>query len=281
MRRIIDVKGRHIGTEIDIKSHVLAQVLERLNPEVESLEQRDPPVVSGTPSLRWPADLKAKDELRELQADPVLFYHSRFRLKDEYEVEKSKEKRDETLLKELAVALQFIEQDHGKVIASMDALRAREKITWDYLWALFTPNSLVYHFHELTQQGQLLRFRKLRKRRDFKLQVDYWQIVCDIIVFDGQKFGYAKLDHFRIDEYPGARKIYDLEAFPLEFARPKSTSFEDAVARGKRYSAISESTYFECEGPAMREILNKDLEPKQSTFEVYSLTLGISPECFS
>lgn len=119
-------------------------MLERLNPEVESLEQRDPPVVSGTPSLRWPADLKAKDELRELQADPVLFYHSRFRLTDEYEAEKSKEKRDETLLKELAVALQFIEQDHAKVIASMDALRAREEITWDHLWALFTPNSLVY-----------------------------------------------------------------------------------------------------------------------------------------
>jgi hypothetical protein len=211
------------------------------------------------------------------QADPALLYHSRFGLKSTFEVEKAKDHPDHALVNALSIALQYIEEDHGANIVNVDSLLSRDEITWDLLWALFMPTSLVYHYHELTQQNQILRFRQARKRWRPKDQVYYWQIICDMIVFDGQKFGFAKVDHFQIDQFPGARKIYDLEIYPLDFVKDRSAVFEHAVERGKRYCAIKGKTYLECDGPAMREILNKDLEPKQFTFSVILTLQAIFP----
>ncbi|KAL1645187.1 hypothetical protein SLS58_003892 [Diplodia intermedia] len=243
VRKIIDFKGRALRTNIDIANPGLAEVLKALNPEAENLEQCDPPV-----------------------ADPVLFYHSRKALKERLASEESKPNPDQDLVTGLSTALEYIESDHGQTVANMNTLLVSEQITWELMWALFTPNSLVYHYHGLTQQFQLLRFRKATKKKDLEQMVMYWHIDCDAVVFDGDKFGLAKIPHLRIDEYPGSRYIRDLAVYPLDFAKEKDSVFEHAVARGKRYSAITKAEYVECDGPAMREILNKDLKPKQFTF---------------
>ncbi|KAL3479828.1 P-loop containing nucleoside triphosphate hydrolase protein [Aspergillus californicus] len=245
VRRIIDYKGRHDDTTIEIRSPVLVQILRELNPGTESLVQESPP-----------------------SASPVLFYHSRFGLQAAFEAEKAKEKPDETCVNDLSVVLEYIKQDHGGSIASMDSLLSKQAITWDLFWALFVPTSLVYHYHQLTQQDQILRFRQAEQKRR-RSGIRYWQIKCDIIVFDGSKLGFAKLEHFEIDEFPGARKIYDLSIYPLDFVKNKSAIYKHAVDRGKRYCEIRDKAYVECEGPAMREILNKDLDPKQFTFSSF------------
>ncbi|KAL4983359.1 P-loop containing nucleoside triphosphate hydrolase protein [Aspergillus falconensis] len=198
-----------------------------------------------------------------------MLYHSRFGLRSAYEAEMAKAQPDTALVNDLSVALAYIEEDHAQNIASMDSLLNRQEISWDLLWALFIPGSLVYHYHHLTQQKQILRFRQARKRLRTKDMVKFWQIMCDIVVFDGMKLGYSKVEHFEIDEYPGARKIYDLDIFPLEFVKDKTAVYKHAVERGKRYCEVRDKTYLECEGPAMREILNKDLDPKQFTFSAF------------
>ncbi|OJD36550.1 aaa family [Diplodia corticola] len=256
VRRKISVKGKIKSTEIDIRNAALAQVLKDLNCEAENLEQRDPPV-----------------------ADPVLFYHSRHGLKERLEAEKSKDQQDQDLITGLCVALDYIASDHVHTMASMKTLLANKETTWELVWALFTPNRLVYHYHELTQQVQLLRFRKATQRKDQEQLIFYWHIDCDMIVFDGDKFGLSKVDHLRIDEYPGSRNICDLPVYPLEFAEAEGKLFEHAVARGKRYASIREAGYVECDGPAMREILNKDLKPKRFTFSAFGRAM-IDPKGF-
>ncbi|KAL4910400.1 hypothetical protein BDW74DRAFT_186410 [Aspergillus multicolor] len=248
VRRVIDVKGRHQDTVIEIRSPLVAEVLQQLNPGTESLVQESPP-----------------------NARPVLFYHSRFGLKTTFEAEKAKAQPNTALVNDLSVALAYIEEDHGNHIASMDALLCRLEISWDLLWALFIPRSLVYHYHQLTQQKQILRFRQARQRirRKKGHVIEYWQILCDVVVFDGVKLGFSKVEHFEIEEYPGTRKIYDLEIFPLDFVKDKSDVYKQAVERGKRYCELRSETYLECDGLAMREILNKDLEPKQFAFSSF------------
>ncbi|KAL4784385.1 P-loop containing nucleoside triphosphate hydrolase protein [Aspergillus varians] len=245
VQRIIDLKGRYSDTVIEIRSPLLADTLRKLNPDTGSLVQENPP-----------------------SASPVLFYHSRFGLKSALEAEKAKDQPDKALLTDLNVALQYIQEDHAQNIANMDSLLKNQEIRWDLCWALFIPGALVYHYHHLTQQAQVLRFRQARQRVR-QNGVHYWQIICDIVVFDGMKLGFAKLSHFEIDEFPGARKIYDLIVFPLDFFKGKNAVYKHAVERGKRYCEIRDKTYLECEGPAMREILNKDLEPKQFTFSSF------------
>ncbi|RDW90657.1 ATP-binding protein [Aspergillus mulundensis] len=248
VRRVIDHKGRHADTVIEIRSPLVAEVLQQLNPGSESLVQESPP-----------------------NARPVLLYHSRFGLKKAFEAEKAKAQPNTALVNDLSVALAYIEEDHANDVASMEALLSRQEISWGLLWALFIPGSLVYHYHKLTQQKQILRFRQARKRQrttDHHV-VLYWQILCDVIVFDGVKLGFSKVEHFQIDEYPGVRKIYDLEIFPLDFVDGKPDVYKHAVKRGKRYCELKSGKYLECEGPAMREILNKDLKPKQFTFSSF------------
>ncbi|KAL2835298.1 P-loop containing nucleoside triphosphate hydrolase protein [Aspergillus cavernicola] len=261
VRRLIDFKGRYSRTEIDIKSSVLVEVLRELNPGVESLVEEEPPTASARG--RWFCTLA-----NSKKASPVLFYHSRFGLKSSLETEETKEQPNEVLVDGLSVALTYIEEDHAHTIASMDSLLSRDEISWEYIWALFIPQTLVYHYHRLTQQDQILRFCEAEKRLR-KTGVWYWQIRCDVIVSNGVKLGFTKVDHFSIDEFPGARKIYDLPIFPLDFVRNKSAVYKHAVERGKRYCEISGESYLECDGPAMREILNKELEPKQFTFSSF------------
>ncbi|KAK7552325.1 P-loop containing nucleoside triphosphate hydrolase protein [Phyllosticta citricarpa] len=246
VQRHINEKGRLAGTDVAITSPALATVLEELNPDVDSLEQLDPPV-----------------------ADPDLFYHSRHRLKERLQIEQSKENRDDAIITALVAALEYIQADHGETVGNMDRLLARSEITWELLWALFIPGRLVYHYHEMTQQKQLLRFRKMLRRVDIETRLSYWRLDCDMVVFDGEKFGLTKVDYFRVHEYPGAQKITDLILYPLEFVENKDQIFDHAVARGKRYHSIREARYMECDGPAIREILNKDLKPKRFTFPAF------------
>ncbi|KAK7533365.1 P-loop containing nucleoside triphosphate hydrolase protein [Phyllosticta citribraziliensis] len=247
VRRHIGEKGRLSKTDVAITSPALATVLEELNPEVESLEQLEPPV-----------------------ADPVLFYHSRGGLNDRLQTEKSKDDRNDALIDALETALEYIQTDEGETAANMDKLLSRGEITWDLLWALFIPGRLVYHYHELTQQKQLVRFRKMTQKMDYgESRSMYWSLDCDMVVFDGEKFGLAKIKFFRIHQYPGAQRIVDLVAYPLEFVENKDEVFNHAVARGMRYSGIRKATYVDCDGPAMKEILNEDLKEKQFTFPAF------------
>ncbi|KAL4876124.1 hypothetical protein BJY04DRAFT_231952 [Aspergillus karnatakaensis] len=215
VRRTIDYKGRYDKTEIEIRSPFLVTVLQELNPETESLAQETPP-----------------------SASPVLFYHSRFGLQAAFEAEKAKQQPNEDAIKDLSVALEYLKQDHEKTVASMDALLSKQEIKWDLFWALFVPNSLVYHYHQLTQQDQILRFRRLQKRYERDRDCLSWHILCDIITIDGAKLGFAKAPDFEIDEFPGARKIYDLTVFPLQFVKNQSSIYQHAVERGKRYCEI-------------------------------------------
>jgi hypothetical protein len=187
--------------------------------------------------------------------------------------EQAKDDPDSARVNDLNIALGYIKEDHGGTIASMASMLSKEEVSWDLLWALFVPGSLVYHYLELTQQHQILRFRRGRNKKRPSDSVIFYQVVCDVIVFDGKKIGYAKIEHLEIDQYPGARKIYDLPVFPLEFLKDKSTIYQQAVERGKVYSTIKGQTYMECNGPAIHEILNKDLSPKQFTFSVSSCNL--------
>lgn len=50
VRRLIDDKGFHTKTEVDIKSRRVAQVMQEINSDVEDISLKtNPPVVSSSP----------------------------------------------------------------------------------------------------------------------------------------------------------------------------------------------------------------------------------------
>lgn len=154
---------------------------------------------------------------------------------------------------DLAVVLDFIQEEFGGLLSNMDSLVSHGDITWELMWALFPPNILVYHYHEFTEQVQVLRFKSMTicHRPDM---TSCWNFVCTITADDGNSFG-ASIEPLalQIDKFDGSRKILDLLLFPLKYHQDAEGIRAMALERGKRYSAISKPYPMETSGPAMGE----------------------------
>lgn len=212
-----------------------------------------------------------------IQADPSLFFHSRTVLRDRWLHEKAQEPRDQSLVDDLSTALQYIDEHHGSHIATVESLTAHNEMTWDLLWALFAPNTMMYHYHQYTEQHQVLIMRrmKIRYRKD---NTPYWHIMCDMIADDGLKFGFTKdlgitprpdlYSDLEIDHYEGAKKIQDLVVYPLKFAHDPDKIRNDLIERGRKYIGMVGHSYYETSGPAMKETMNERYEVHRSKFSV-------------
>ncbi|KAF8576015.1 P-loop containing nucleoside triphosphate hydrolase protein [Ramaria rubella] len=264
VRRIINSKGQHVATKVDVRSPALCEVLQGLNDDVEGSElSRNPPVVSDNYGLHYPS----------------LFFHSRFALGHRLAEEQKKDCPNDALIADLKTTLRYIEEDHGNDIADMNKLTANQEIIYDLLWALFVPNTLVYHYHHMTEQVQLLRVRRVTysQRVDKSL---YALIECDVISNDGNSFGLAR-EKLEIDQFHGARRIKDLTVYPLEYHEGRDAIREHTVSRGKRFVAMDRHSYKEISGQAMRETMYErdGFKVKRFKFHTYGRVM-IDPVAF-
>ncbi|KAF8522857.1 P-loop containing nucleoside triphosphate hydrolase protein, partial [Gautieria morchelliformis] len=262
--RIIDHRGQLERTEIEIKSQALCDVLMDINSDVQGLElNRNPPV-----------------------ADQWLFFYSHFGLENRLEKEQSKDLQDVTLIADLKVALQYIEEDHGNNIADFKKLTAHEEITFTLLWALFAPNTLVYYYHHMMEQAQILIARSVSylKRADGSKCA---AIECDVITNDGTSFGLAQ-DSLEIDAFVGARRIKHLTVYPLKYHNDKDAVSGRAVTRGRKFITLNQlsRSYNEISGLAMRETriekgesMTTEGKPKRFKFNTYGRVM-IDPAAF-
>ena len=186
-------------------------------------------------------------------------------MKKKLDEERSAPHRNEPLILDLQTAIQYTEEDEGENMKTFEGLTSRQEITFDLLWALISPNSLVYHFHQFTEQDQVLLARNLHyERREDSTR--YALIVSDVLSSDGVSFGYAR-DYLEIDEFKGSRKIQDLVVFPLKFHKDYDKIRAHAIERGKKI-VTTERQMYEISGPAMMETMNKEHKIKYSKFSV-------------
>ena len=206
-----------------------------------------------------------------------MFFYSRHALKARIEQEDAAKESDTSLVADLSVALQYVDEQHGKNIKSLENMVPNNRITWPLLWALFVPNALIYHFHQYTQENQVMKMRKL-KIKYRQNGAAYWHVSCDIIADDGLKFGYTKdlsitnrpdkFSDIEIDEYEGEIRIQDLPVYPLEFVQDSDQIKAEAIERGKKYVRMTEGSYYETSGLALRETMNDRYEIKRFSFSV-------------
>lgn len=198
-------------------------------------------------------------------------------LQESFVREQERKSQDAALVADISTALRYIDEKHGHNVRSVESLLSNGEITWDLLWALYTPNSLLYHFHEYTEQAQVVKMRriKVKFRED---QTKYLQIVCDMISDDGLKFGYTKdlgitprpdpYYDLEIDYYEGAKKVEDLVVYPLQYTRDEAVIRAECIERGKKYVRLSGHSCWESSGPAMRETINERYEINRFKFGV-------------
>ncbi|KZV69065.1 P-loop containing nucleoside triphosphate hydrolase protein [Peniophora sp. CONT] len=231
VRRLIDERGKHTGTVIDIKSPALCEVLLEINAGVEGLELSRHEAVAST----------------------ELMYYSHDGLIKRLAVERDKEPQDQTesLIVDIIAAIHVVEEDLAHTLLGITQLTSEGEITFDLLWALFKPNSLIYSYHSPTEQSRMLLVRRI----EYGMHMDrtrYLKLSCDILHDDGNLFGFAR-EHLEITEYRGVRTITDLPTYPLQYHPNADAVYAQAIEMGKRYVQMPQHSYHEISGLAVRE----------------------------
>ncbi|KAF7302929.1 AAA family [Mycena kentingensis (nom. inval.)] len=254
VRRLINEKGRHNGTEIDVKSAALCQVLLEINSDVEGLSMTFHNPVIQTKEM----------------------FNCRPRLLQRLEEEKARSEPDAALISDISTALQFIEEDYADTIGDFNMLTHHE-ISYDLLWVIFPPNTLVYRWHTYTEQHQVLLARSFdyRQREDGSY---YVLVACDVVSNDGNSFGLAR-DNIEIDAFRGARRIQNLVVYPLEYHPEQEDIRTRAIARGKRFTQLPKHSYHEMSGPGMTETMNQQWETRRFKFSTHGRVM-IDPVAF-
>ncbi|TKA79105.1 hypothetical protein B0A49_01828 [Cryomyces minteri] len=122
--------------------------------------------------------------------------------------------------------------------ASQD-MKSKGVMTYENLWTLFQPGSMVY-----SRQGGQDRVFKLHSAKygqDRNGNNVFW-VTCQYIDFDGTRFGTNKLNT-SIQAYNGTKSINSLPTFPLEFHAHRDDIRERVIERGGRFESYAGSHY--------------------------------------
>lgn len=158
--------------------------------------------------------------------------------------------QDTVLVEEIKTAIEFTLEEHGGTFAKLEGLVSRGEITFDLLWALIPPNTLVYRYDDLTEQSQILLARQLSiENRQGQI---YASVACDSIYNGGEVFGIVQSE-FTIAAFRGARKIQELPLFPLSLHDKRDEIATNALSRGRKLALLQKPQYYELTGAAKRE----------------------------
>ncbi|KAL8636478.1 MAG: hypothetical protein Q9228_006128 [Teloschistes exilis] len=234
VRRIISKQGNVSGTEVDVKSTLLRDVLLDLNKNVEGLELH-----KSTPMKRY------------IQADPQLLFHSLSGLELRRTQETEKSLPDKIMIEHLSIAIQYVHEDFGSCIADLESLLPHKEITYGLLWTIFSPRTLVFTKKTMLGQPQVVKVRET----EYINEQDgvYVEVTCHSIAHDGQDFGTSRKS-VRIPYFDGARKIEDLPCFPLKFHSQEEAVRSELVDRGRTYVSLLDAKCQEYSGAAAMEV---------------------------
>jgi hypothetical protein len=196
-----------------------------------------------------------------------LFYHNRQALQSKLDEELKAEPMDKNLVADLTVATSFAEEEHTAAITSLEHLLASGEITWELLWTIFPPNVLVYRYHPLVEEDQIMKLRAMRQAKRID-KSRYWDFDCHVVGDDGIKFGLAyEPFSMEIDEFTGTRKITDLRIYPLQYHVRAAELGQIALERGRRFAKLSEPRVMQTSGSAMAEKRDARWQPYAYKFK--------------
>ena len=133
-----------------------------------------------------------------------------------------------------------------------DDLKARDDfvvnkvITWDTLWMIFEPGTIV--FGENEKQGCAFRLQS-GSYVENKCG-DAFALVCEKIDWDGENFGFAS-NTLCIYKFQGTRRITQLWVYPLEYHRDLTKVKSELIERGRAFEQLSGYHYKHYKGVAV------------------------------
>ncbi|KAH0436386.1 AAA family ATPase [Colletotrichum camelliae] len=179
--------------------------------------------------------------------------------------EVDKPDRDDAFVKDLTTALEFLEADFAKTKLNMQSLLESGDITYELLWALFTPRSVIYTESNTMKEPQAY----LLFSGDYvetPMRERWYQIEGKMLHHDSDALGWG-FPTFKIPHFTGTKKITSIASFPLSYHPEKQRLREKLIERGRKYvDIVSQPVCLEYNGLAVRQETGFDGKPVEIQF---------------
>lgn len=153
---------------------------------------------------------------------------------------------DTDAAKHLDLLLEFIDEEFKDTIADSDNLQEKNLMSYELLWTIFRPGSMVFSL----SGGQPRMF----KLNSYHYSCDPQQFVLAVsfVDFDGEDFG-TRNTTLEIPRFAGAAAIMALATTPAELNEERERLSEMLIVRGKRFQELAGMHFRHYSGIAVTE----------------------------
>lgn len=266
VRRKFDWEGKHVATVVDIKSKLLRECLQDVIGNAEGIS-----LVDETP--------KMNPEVLFLYLEDLRDHLKALRKAKLAGKSKKSQKKNKSLLKEkkqhLKILLKYLDHDFETTKESLYPMLKNGLITFELLWALWKPDTLVY----ATTYGNASEPRVFKVEsahlHHSVMRGSYYHVEGKYMEFDGKRFGYGNTS-VEIDGFQGAKKIKNLPCYPLQYHHNEQKLRLDLIERGKKFTSLSGVHYKSYKGIAFMKRRNGSV----MKFNIQSSRVMIDPTIF-
>ena len=134
---------------------------------------------------------------------------------------------------QMEVFVQVLKDLLGERFAKVATLQSMNQISYDYIWAIFPKDIIVY--------SRVENCDRLFQVVNINWSVSSTKINCRFVQFNGVKFGML-FRSFHLVQFKGARMISDLDVYPIGF-NPDPTLERKLLERGREVLNYQDTEY--------------------------------------
>ena len=155
---------------------------------------------------------------------------------------------DTTPLRHLGLLIDYIKITYESTAQCLRSLLKDGEITYDLLWALFKPNSLVYSTCIGTNKPRCVMYDN-GEEAETSDGLKYYKMDCRYLDYDGKVFGELPI-HLAIVKFRGKKRISTLDAFPLQFHPDEKAMRTHLLDCGRKFVSMLGAHHRHCRGTA-------------------------------
>lgn len=142
----------------------------------------------------------------------------------------------------LRILVKYLDKDYADIKKTLYPLLNSNMITFDLLWALFKPNTIVYTTtYGHSDEPRCFKLEYATKESSF-MKGSWYSVEGRYLEFDGKSFGMGSMSA-EVEAFKGARKISSLACFPLKYHRDVEEVTSKLVTRGKKFVGLGGMNY--------------------------------------
>ncbi|KAF2168105.1 hypothetical protein M409DRAFT_21551 [Zasmidium cellare ATCC 36951] len=230
VRRRFDWENKYQNTVIDIKSKQLRAVLADVMKDCKSVSlEAEEPTIDPNLLFLYLEDLRT-------------YYKKTVKAKVKAEKKKKLIKKLEQQRALCKTLVSYIDDDYAETKKTLYPLLEAGNITFDLLWALFTPNDIaITSCYGAWDEPRCFKVDYAMKYQTMT-RGEWYCIEGKYLEYDGKGFGLGDFE-VDIESFKGPRKITSLSAYPLKYHKNPEGIKKQIIQRGQQFVEMEGMEY--------------------------------------